>query len=169
MRLLLISLLTASFLNADEINRFQEMLKHTSELKSSYTKCQNDLEIYERLLEEERVKNKELLLRVEDKDKIIEGLKKDLETDKQTVLKIKETQNPIVETFKPSSFRLKEEADIYSVGGVEKVDRWEAGRSFTSNAKIGSFIKITGYFIDKKWQNSKKELWIKSDKVIKRD
>jgi len=34
--------------------------------------------------------------------------------------------------------------------------------------KKKNWVKITGYFIDKKWKKAKKEMWIKDSKVSKR-
>lgn len=73
-----------------------------------------------------------------------------------------------IETFKASSFRLKVDSDIYDAPSANVVAGWKKNRSFTSNQKLNGWIKITGYFVNKKWRSAKKELWIDEANVIKR-
>lgn len=71
--------------------------------------------------------------------------------------------------FKASPFRLNADADIYDAPGGEVVAHWEERTSFTSNEKRSGWVKITGYFVDKKWQPSGEEsLWIEETLVYKR-
>lgn len=67
--------------------------------------------------------------------------------------------------FKASSFRVNKLADIFQSIDGKKVDKWEKSRSFTSNLRSENWVKITGYFINKVWQPSAKELWIRSSDV----
>ena len=69
---------------------------------------------------------------------------------------------------KASTFRLKVDADIYDTISGEKIDTWEKSRSFTSNVMSQNWIKITGYFVDKKWKKAKHGMWVKKTQVIKR-
>jgi len=71
-------------------------------------------------------------------------------------------------TFTPSAFRLKNDASIYDDINGKEIYFWEKSTSFTSNEKSDSWVRITGYFINKKWLPSKKELWVKSQDVIQR-
>lgn len=68
-------------------------------------------------------------------------------------------------SFKASSFRVNKLADIFQSIDGKKVDKWEKSRSFTSNLRSENWVKITGYFINKVWQPSAKELWIRSSDV----
>jgi len=70
--------------------------------------------------------------------------------------------------FKASSFRVNKEAKIYDGVDAKVIGTWEDRRSFTSNQREGKWIKITGYFVEKVWQPSQKEMWIKSCNVINR-
>ena len=70
--------------------------------------------------------------------------------------------------FKPSSFRLNKEADIYDAINGNKIDTWEDTRSFTSNQKTEEWIKITGYFVEKVWRPSQEEIWIKKSDATQR-
>ncbi|MDF1883352.1 hypothetical protein JHD49_05300 [Sulfurimonas sp. SAG-AH-194-C21] len=67
------------------------------------------------------------------------------------------------------SYRVKREASIYDgVDGVQ-VDVWEEFTSFTSNERTKQWIKITGYFVEKVWSASTKDIWIKSSDALKRE
>lgn len=81
-----------------------------------------------------------------------------------------ESVNDIEEThtFKASAFRLKNDARIYDEINGKEIDIWEKSTSFTSNEKSNKWVRVTGYFIDKKWHPSKEELWVKSKDVIQR-
>jgi len=70
--------------------------------------------------------------------------------------------------FKASAFRLNKDSDIYDSIDGKKVYRWENKTSFTSNVMNDEWIKITGYFVNKQWQKSDEELWIKKINTIKR-
>ena len=71
-------------------------------------------------------------------------------------------------TFEAAAFRLKNEATIYRNINGEEIYVWEEDRSFTSNEKSQNWVKITGYFIDKKWLPSKEELWVEASDVVQR-
>jgi len=73
-----------------------------------------------------------------------------------------------IEKFKASAFRLNKDATIYDLLNGEKLYEWEKGTSFTSSIKTKNWVKITGYFVDRVWMRSSKELWIKHSDVIKR-
>ena len=67
------------------------------------------------------------------------------------------------------AYRLAKDAKIYDAIDGVVVTQWEARTSFTSNKRTKEWIKITGYFVDKVWRPSTKEMWIKSSDTIKRD
>ena len=69
---------------------------------------------------------------------------------------------------KPTTFRLKVNSNIYNSIDGHKVYEWEESSSFTSNIRSDEWIKVTGYFVNKVWQKSTEELWIKNKDVIKR-
>ena len=104
-----------------------------------------------------------------------EFLKKDIKIKKtKELLKIEKTveSKKIVEEklqrFKASAFRLNKDAPVYDKVNGKKLDEWSVDTSFTSSIKTQNWVKITGYFIDRKWLRSSKEMWIKSSDVIKR-
>lgn len=70
--------------------------------------------------------------------------------------------------FKPSSFRFKIDSYVYNEPGGTEVAIWEKDRSFTSNAKTDGWIKITGFFVKKRWSKAKIEMWVEIENVIKR-
>jgi chromosome segregation ATPase len=68
---------------------------------------------------------------------------------------------------KGKTYRVKGESPIYNDphGGI--VEIWEDRTSFTSNVTWKKWIKITGYFINQKWQKSDKTLWVHEDHIQK--
>ena len=92
------------------------------------------------------------------------------EEEANLVIEVKKTtfKPKLVRSEKASTYRLKNEAVIYDKIDGKAVAVWEKRTSFTSNALQGDWVKITGYFVDKKWKRAKKELWIKAKDVIKR-
>ena len=93
---------------------------------------------------------------------------------KKELLEIKKIVEPKkrevekLERFKASAFRLNKNALIYDKVNGKTLYGWEEGTSFTSSIKTQNWVKITGYFVDRVWMRSSKELWIKSEDVIKR-
>ena len=69
---------------------------------------------------------------------------------------------------KPSTYRLVTNADIYDSIDGDRVEEWESGTSFTSNVKTDSWVKITGFFINRVWVKSRSSMWVKLSDVIKR-
>ncbi len=67
------------------------------------------------------------------------------------------------------AYRVKIEANIYDAIDGKKIDVWEKLTSFTSNQRKEKWIKITGYFIDKVWRPSSKDMWVKSADTVVRD
>lgn len=67
------------------------------------------------------------------------------------------------------TYRVKREASIYDGQNANEITIWEEATSFTSNYKTLEWIKITGYFVDKVWRASEKEMWIKTKDSTLRD
>ena len=63
---------------------------------------------------------------------------------------------------KAHAYRINKLAIIYDAVEGKKIDEWEKLTSFTSNNKIGDWIQITGYFIDKVWTPAEYEMWIEA-------
>ena len=70
--------------------------------------------------------------------------------------------------FKARAFRFKVDANIYDSIDGKVIGRWEKETSFTSNQRTNSWVRITGYFIDRKWLKAKKTIWVKSINVFQR-
>ena len=144
------------------------------------------------LKEENRLLRKEL----EKLRKIKAIMEKDLENQKKSALQreMKEEKNPQVvvvqksdaqhlvlkdskvkilkevkiHTTKPKTFRTLHEASIYDAPNKNMIAKWEKGKSFTSYIEAGDWIKITGYFINRKWVPAQKELWIRKSDAFER-
>lgn len=69
---------------------------------------------------------------------------------------------------KAKTYRTKKKADIYNAPNGSKISTWEKGRSFTSYISEDKWIKITGFFIDKKWTKAEEEMWIKKEDAFER-
>lgn len=74
----------------------------------------------------------------------------------------------IAQITKANTFRLKSDSKIYDSPNANEIDVWTQDTSFTSNMKTANWVKITGFFIDKKWRKAKKNMWIKKSQVSKR-
>ena len=73
-----------------------------------------------------------------------------------------------LEFFPASAFRLNKQSAVYDAIDGDVVETWEEHTSFTSNQRTKSWIKITGYFVDKVWQSAQRELWVRSSDATKR-
>lgn len=69
---------------------------------------------------------------------------------------------------KPSTYRVKEESSVYNAPEGKVVKIWESDTSFTSNISQGKWIKVTGYFVNRKWIKNTQEMWVKEEYTLKR-
>jgi len=68
--------------------------------------------------------------------------------------------------FRPSTFKLVNDANIVNLSGVAK-RHFQKGEAFTSTSARDGFIKISGRFKNNKWISVKKDLYV-SDKACKK-
>jgi hypothetical protein len=197
MKFLWILLITIAFLNADETQRLEAILKDISNLRTSYEVCESKLEA----LGEERDSSQDFRAKEREYEKKIATLENKIlvqnallskktrdssaKKAKQTLSPKCEETNPFpkllmkekyaaadtedkIETFKASAFRLNETASIYDGPNGKKIDAWEKDTSFTSDRKTKNMIEITGYFVNKLWSKSTKAMWVESKYASKR-
>lgn len=89
-----------------------------------------------------------------------------LEADEPESGKIQKTSVKRI-LFKPRPFRMKRDAKVYDAPNGKVVATWEARTSFTSGEKQSGWIKITGYFVDRKWRpNRENEMWVEEKNTI---
>jgi len=88
--------------------------------------------------------------------------------DLQMKKEFQKNETETLTTFKASSFRFNKAANIFDSINGKVIDEWEITTSFTSNVKSKNWVKITGYFVDKVWRPSQKELWVKATDVTVR-
>ncbi|MCF6340753.1 MAG: hypothetical protein L3J10_08425 [Sulfurimonas sp.] len=150
--------------------RLYNKQKHKNVILKAQLEYSNDLQ----------VSNKNLANKVKELEKIVKKqeniLKIKSKNNKNTfsTLVMKEkyqekySKKEKIIRFKATSFYLNENSNIYNDINGNKIFSWKEGRSFTSNKKTKKWIKITGYFVDKKWQRARKEMWIKLQKVSKK-
>jgi len=80
---------------------------------------------------------------------------------KKVVLTKKEPQTSAV-------YRIKGESAIYDKPQGSTIEIWEDTRSFTSNISHNNWVKITGFFVNKKWRKAKLEMWVEKENTLKR-
>lgn len=197
MKILIFFLLLVSFINADEIKRIESIVEDITKLRVKYKECQSSLQTKldednkdsEKIIE--NLKNQiikyEKLLKT--KDEIIIALKakkakenmqkstkkqicKPIKIDKpnkfpKLILKDVYAKENIIKT-KPSTYRLKNNAFIYDKIDGNKIEEWESQTSFTSNVRSDSWVKITGFFVNREWVRSNSNMWVKLKDVRKR-
>lgn len=139
----------------NENNNLKIKIKRYKDLQVENNNLKNQINKYKNLL---KIKTEE-----------IEDLQKKLTIAKKKTSQKRSHKHFKIITTQPKTFRTRIKADIFDKPDGLKIDRWEKGRSFTSYIKSGNWIKITGYFIDKKWTKAKKDLWIKEEDVFERD
>lgn len=160
-----------SALCSDEIRRMEAIVDDIAALRKQHEKCTAELSGRDSLAKE----NELLKQRVYELEKTVNSQQKLLKTKEigrknnintvfpQLMMKGEESV-----FFEASAFRLNKESYIYDGAKANVIDKWEEGTSFTSNMKIGSWIKITGYFIDRKWTKAQEDMWVRSEDAIKR-
>jgi len=141
-----------------------EFLVKEQEYIKTIKNLENRIKILKNIEKPNKVCNKKIV-----KTKIIKVKDDENPFPKLLLKKDKKVSKSKIIYFKPSSFRVKKETFIYDKPNGKKVAKWEKNRSFTSNQKIQNWIKITGYFVDKKWRKATEPLWIKSTDVKQRD
>lgn len=130
------------------------------------------LRSYKGDVEDLRLENETLKAKIDAKNKEIEALKEKSAKNTPVTDEQKQTacsKDEKVAITKPKTFRTNKEAPIYDAKNGKIIDTWEKRRSFTSYIESGDWIKITGYFVDRKWRKAKKELWIKKEDAIVRN
>lgn len=157
-------------------------------LKSEIASLQLLLKAQEETIKAQESKIKELELKKISSEKVV--VTKEVQSPKVVCKEAKDTnvfpklamkENLVVKEQERSSgadesikeveagvFRLNSDSTIYDSINGNKIEQWEVERSFTSNIQSENWIKITGYFTDKKWHPSEKEMWIMLKKVTKR-
>ena len=71
-------------------------------------------------------------------------------------------------TSASSVYRIKGESTIFDKPNGQAIEIWEDTRSFTSNISKEKWVKITGFFVDRKWRKAQREMWVKEEKTLKR-
>jgi len=176
-KILLTILLFLSFSNADEMSRIESIVSDITQLRSKYDECkekliikENNNTLYKRIEKlEKELKNKDNLLK--SKENIIKKLKKSRKKKEifpKLMMKDKVYQEEELVRFKATSYRLKYDSIIYHGINGKMITEWVKSTSFTSSVKTKNWIKVTGYFVNKKWIPSKKDMWIKISQVEKK-
>jgi len=175
MRFLVLGLFLVFSLHSDEVQRVNSIVKDITKLRVANKECKISLKSniakYEKLLKikDKKIKSLENQLKHKVKKQII--IKKECEnTNKFPKLSLKsqyidkKPKSEVLRVVKAKSFHLKQDTKIYDSIDGKQIDVWERGRSFTSNKMSQNWIKITGYFVNRKWTKAKSDMWIKKIK-----
>lgn len=188
MRYVFVFFLLLGFAYSNEIQRIEDIIKDISKLRLENERCKEELSGSDKLLEEniklqkrvdeleEIVKKQKILLKTKEKTEkkpFVQSEKCEKETPFPALImkeEHKETsdEKSMIVTFKASAFRLKTDSIIYDAPNGENIDLWEKGTSFTSSSMMDGWIRISGYFVKRKWRKAQKEMWVKSAQTIKR-
>jgi hypothetical protein len=209
MKILFITLLLVSFLQADEMKRIESIVDDITKLRAQYEECQSSLKSKDTLKATVVKSNKNeveyLLESVANNEKIIKKYKKLLKIKENDILALKKKvsnkaiqtpkktkpllvcakkidDNPFpklmlkedtelkeeVQVTKASTFRINSDSSIYDSPNGKQISLWTQNTSFTSNMRTLNWVKITGFFVDKKWEKAKKNMWIKNSQVSKK-
>jgi len=186
------------YASSSEIGIMEAVVDDISKLKKDYKECQQDLnnrfvktdykelEKYKLLLKKEKEKNVKMLKDMEWYAQIIETLETSLNQKKQEIEKLKSYKKEKevikivkskkltkkapqkVKHIKPSNFRLKQDSFIYNKPNGKKMFKWLKNRTFTTNIRTDDWVKITGYFVNRRWTKAQEDMWIEADRVLKR-
>jgi len=195
MKIIFTVLLLLSFLKADEIDRIDSIVLEITNLRADYKVCKKELGTKKTqkivaITDSKDDEIKKLYLIIEKLEKQLLFNNNLLKTEEIMIKKLKKSCKKVnikskdnlfpklmmkkeykkesIVNFKASSFHLLNDSIIYDKINGAKVDKWVKNTSFTSSVKTENWIKITGYFINKKWTSAKKELWIELNKVSKK-
>jgi diacylglycerol kinase family enzyme len=158
----------------------KKLTSENEEYKNTIKYLKNKIKTQEKQLNTKEKSSKKQIdsycPKVKTKEKVIKKLiyKKEKEENKFPKLRMKQKRSSQIvskekiEYKKARTFRLNKDADIFNSIDGNPVFKWEKKRSFTSNIRTEKWIKITGYFKNKVWQKSQRELWVIADDATQR-
>ena len=154
MKQIFILLFLTLLVNADEVQRLESLI-------SDIDKIQNELQL-------EKAKNKKLSkeLSIYVNNTVNTQIKEEDNPFPTLVMKKKYQNEQGVSYFKASNFYVNKKAKIYDDVDGSTVAIWSDKTLFTSNQRVGMWIKITGIFVNKLWQPANQEQWVKSCDVL---
>ncbi|MDH4943805.1 hypothetical protein [Sulfurimonas sp. C5] len=186
-------------LNADEMQRLESIVKDIEKLRIDYEFSQTKLQECQTSLQtqKENLANNEIYInKIKNLENQIKKLENSLKNKNKNTVKIKEKKiislNNKINTDKciekkdnefpnlkmrekqekdttPTTYRLNQDSIIYSSIDGKEIAKWEKSTSFTSTLRIGKWIQISGYFVNKQWQKAQKQIWVKASNALKRD
>lgn len=176
MKILFAILIFLSLIKADEMSRIEAIVSDITQLRAEYIECQKELKILKQkntVLKAELEYNKDLdksnkalSKRIKELEKTIKKLRTN--KDDFPELMMKNTSAQTIINFKAQSYVLTYDSIIYDGINGKKITKWVKSTSFTSSSKTQHWIKVSGYFVNKKWTPAKKSMWIKIKQVEKK-
>jgi len=187
MKFFWILIITFISIHADEVQRVDAIISDITQLRIENSSCMSQVKICSEKLKNQENKNSELSKKlaiyknfkkreIEYKN-IITKLQKSLQKKTKAFTKksgavICKDNNPFPKLkmkkkshnsniSKAHTYKLIKKASIYDKLDGAVVDTWKEGVVFTSNIRAKNMIKITGYFLHRKWAKAEKEMWVK--------
>jgi hypothetical protein len=168
MKTIMIVFISCIWLSANDVQRVDDIMHDIQNLKASASipkDNQNNNEMLQQQIAMLEETIKEQSVELENSSKALAKtivVRKIKENNPTPVFKMKPKY------FKIATFRVSRDADIYDSQNGAIIDKWAKGTSFTSSERTDDMIQITGYFVDKIWRGSKKDMWIKSINAFER-
>jgi len=153
--------------------RVLELEENSTRLKSATTSSISVATASTSALEKENMSLRQSLERCQDtKPKVRVKVKssKGVCVDENPFPKLLKKETKTKASTKRSSgvYRIKGESSVYDATNGKVIEIWEDTRSFTSNVSQGEWVKITGFFVDKKWRKAKRDMWVEKENTLRR-
>jgi len=162
-----VAILCSAVLYANDVDSVDSMVKDIEDLRVEYNECKEKSNKFEKQV---KVLKNTLLIKENTTENLSLKVKKPEKKLQKTESTVAFSENKLekIEKVLPATFRLNTKAGIYdSVNGV-KIATWDYKKLFTSYIQTENWVKVTGYFIQKKWKEPNRELWIKKENITKR-
>lgn len=67
----------------------------------------------------------------------------------------------------PSLFKFVREGGLYDSPNGKLLESWNEGRKFTATSRAGSWIKISGFFVNGEWTRMPETRWVSAADILK--
>lgn len=152
-----------------EIKKKQfNILKRLDDVQEKSYHNEQKLKIVELIIDEQKSIIKDLIVELNSirVQNVSANIEDEIKEESPKEIEKKEVSKNVkkITKFKATTFELTVNSEFFNYPNDKVIDDWKSGRKFTAYEKIGSWIKVSGYFVRGKWQKSKLELWIDSKK-----
>lgn len=154
-----------------EIGTLEQKVKKVdsqiSQTKNNLAKHIHDLEEKNYELEQ-KIAVLERMLNVTPKP--VTSKPKSVSKAKEPAIRIRPDKNVAVEDytlkkFEPTTFKIIKTSPVLESPNGKKLGQWESGKKFTAFSIAGKWIKVSGIFLNKKWTQLPRPIWVDKDNV----